>query len=424
MGRPDSARWFQKEFKASDRMEINSKAGGLLATAVLLVAGATFFSVPDSFRVAPAALVLFILAMFLLFLASGMQRQGHAASILIDARNRMSLSRLITICWTCLIGGTYAVLVMLRIGTGSPDPTNIDIDRNLVELMGLTVAGLGTSAVIQKYKGSSGTRMSEAERDAHRMSTLRWNAPKLIKEFNEAHAATRPNPLTQADVAPLLAPLVALDKKNRAKTFAKVESAAQTPQSKEFVEWYKDHFDRSPPLGTLVRNPEPKYARFADMTQAEEVGSSHRADLGKLQLAILNAVLMFMFLLAAFLPLTDPIQAVCADAEGAALSTLDDTTCLGLPTLTGGMVGILMASQGGYLLNKGAGNPIDRWTKEDQDLLGPDGPGLPGGPSVPGPSATEVASTAATAASKAAASKANKATARASKGAKGALDGS
>ena len=136
-----------------------------------------------------------------------------------------------------------------------------------------------------------------------------------------------------------------------------------------FLTWYKDLHARSSPMGTLVRNPEPAHARALDMMQAEEIGSAHRTDLGKIQLALLNLVLMVLFLVAALTPLTSPVQSVCADDAAAAAATLDDTACLGLPGLTGGMVGIIAASQGGYLLNKGAGNPIERWTSEDRAHL-------------------------------------------------------
>jgi hypothetical protein len=78
---------------------------------------------------------------------------GRWTGILIDERNRMSLSRFQIIIWTVIIVSAYFTIVNARIYAGEADPLAVAIDWRLWALLGISSTSLvGTPLIIDGKK--------------------------------------------------------------------------------------------------------------------------------------------------------------------------------------------------------------------------------------------------------------------------------
>lgn len=117
---------------------------------------------------------LLILALMVGFaVLSGRGITGYWRGILIDQRNKMSLSRLQLVAWTLLILSTVLTAVLTNVALGSDSPLAIDIPSELWVLLGITTASaVGSPAVLstKRKKGANQTELKrtkeELEKDA------------------------------------------------------------------------------------------------------------------------------------------------------------------------------------------------------------------------------------------------------------------
>ncbi|NMQ29791.1 peptidoglycan-binding protein [Candidatus Accumulibacter phosphatis] len=90
-----------------------------------------------------------------LFVLAGLKIRGRVFGVLIDERNRYALSRLQITLWTVLVLATVYVVFVANIVRGSAgESLNVNLDLNLVALMGLSVASFVTAPMALSYKAS------------------------------------------------------------------------------------------------------------------------------------------------------------------------------------------------------------------------------------------------------------------------------
>ena len=86
---------------------------------------------------------LLVLALMLAFvIAEGYNLKGVPRGFLIDARRKISLSRLQMLAWTLLVLSAYLVAVMINIRINAPDPLAVAIPAELWILMGISTTSL------------------------------------------------------------------------------------------------------------------------------------------------------------------------------------------------------------------------------------------------------------------------------------------
>ncbi|WP_025129932.1 hypothetical protein [Pseudomonas sp. PH1b] len=82
-----------------------------------------------------------LLGMFALFVLAGLKIRGRVLGVLIDERNRYSLSRLQMTLWTLLVLATLYTVYIANIVRGDATTALIvDLDYNLIALMGFNLA--------------------------------------------------------------------------------------------------------------------------------------------------------------------------------------------------------------------------------------------------------------------------------------------
>lgn len=84
--------------------------------------------------------------------ALGIAINGRAAGLLIDERNRMSLSRLQACAWSVLVLSAVLTAIAFRIRTGIPDPISVGIPAELLAAMGISGASLAVSPAALRLK--------------------------------------------------------------------------------------------------------------------------------------------------------------------------------------------------------------------------------------------------------------------------------
>lgn len=82
----------------------------------------------------------------------GVAINGRASGLLIDERNRMSLSRLQACAWSVLVLSAVLTAIAFRIRTGIPDPISVGIPAELLAAMGISGASLAVSPAALRLK--------------------------------------------------------------------------------------------------------------------------------------------------------------------------------------------------------------------------------------------------------------------------------
>ncbi|HET6892231.1 MAG TPA: hypothetical protein VFH31_14105 [Pyrinomonadaceae bacterium] len=104
----------------------------------------------------PTAHAAKFLIIYMLLLVAFAAIAGHIITgvwrgVLIDARNKISLSRLQMLMWTVLLLSGFLVAVLINIRR-SPTPLSISLDETLWALMGISTASLVGSPLIKNSK--------------------------------------------------------------------------------------------------------------------------------------------------------------------------------------------------------------------------------------------------------------------------------
>jgi hypothetical protein len=203
----------------------------------------------------------------------------------IDDRNKISLSRFQTVLWTVLVIAGFLAAALHNVRSVQQEPLSIALPPQLWGLLGISLTTLVGSTLIKSEKST-----------------------KDVANVNEARAKLGTE-VTQLDNSNLL---VAAD-----------NPAAPSPADPVKVQ------------GVLTVNSNPNESRWADMFQAEEVGSARHLDFGKIQMFYFTIILVFAYGAA--------VARMFAQASG----KIGD-----FPALDNSMVALLGISQAAYLANK------------------------------------------------------------------------
>jgi len=79
---------------------------------------------------------------------------GRWSGLLIDSRNKMSLSRFQLLLWTLIIAPGILAIAVARIFHGDSDPLKIVIPQEVWLLLGISTVSLVGTPIIQAYKAS------------------------------------------------------------------------------------------------------------------------------------------------------------------------------------------------------------------------------------------------------------------------------
>jgi hypothetical protein len=105
--------------------------------------------------------------------------------ILIDERNRMSLSRFQIVIWTLIILSAYFTVVAARISAGEDDPLAVAIDPSLWALLGISSTSLvGTPLILDSKKKKQVKSYEQALfEDPNRQGLVAVNPQVIDGEF-------------------------------------------------------------------------------------------------------------------------------------------------------------------------------------------------------------------------------------------------
>ncbi len=178
-----------------------------------------------------AVLVLMVITMA----AVGAGVVGSPWGVLIDDRNKVSLSRFQLAVWTLLVLSSWLAAVFARLAADTPDPLAVAIPQPLWWLMGITTTSLVGSPLIRS------TKLDRSPLPSERDDTLRALA-------------------------------------------ARAPSGIQTPAAS--------------PRGLILANDTPAGARWTDMFMGEETGNGANVDMGKVQMFYFTVILVIAYAFA------------------------------------------------------------------------------------------------------------------------------
>ncbi len=120
--------------------------------------------------------VLVLLAAFAV--VSGHGITGHWRGILIDARNKMSLSRLQFVAWTLVVLSAILTAALTNLATGWQTPLDFTVPSQLWVLMGISTASLVGSPAILSNKRDRGLVVRNEQ-----ATEARWGNLLMGEEF-------------------------------------------------------------------------------------------------------------------------------------------------------------------------------------------------------------------------------------------------
>ena len=128
-------------------------AGQLLIIVAIAVVGVA----APAWRMNELATWLIIVGLFLAFLfVVGHGITGRLQGLLIDERNKMSLSRLQLVLWTLVILSGLLTVALSNIGRGSQTPLAIVVPTQVWLLMGISTTSLVGSPLLKSNKMAAG----------------------------------------------------------------------------------------------------------------------------------------------------------------------------------------------------------------------------------------------------------------------------
>ena len=125
----------------------------LLIVAAIAVVGVA----APAWRLSELITWLIIVALFLAFMfVVGQGITGRLQGLLIDERNKMSLSRLQMVLWTVTILSGLLAIALSNIGRGSPAPLAIEVPTQVWLLLGISTTSLIGSPLLKSNKMAEG----------------------------------------------------------------------------------------------------------------------------------------------------------------------------------------------------------------------------------------------------------------------------
>jgi len=203
----------------------------LLVIIVMMVLAGVL--IPVRARVWAWIVTLMLLAAFATVAGQGIT--GLRYGLLIDERNKISLSRLQLTLWTITVLSGFFAAALSNLATGQPNPLAIAVPSELWLLMGISTTSLVASPLI--------------------------NSTKQNVQANE---------------------------EEKSRTFAQLAKQMGIEKVEEAVS----------NRGQLVINLQPEDAQWADMFRGEETGNAAHLDLSKIQMFYFTLILVLAYAVA------------------------------------------------------------------------------------------------------------------------------
>lgn len=138
---------------------------GLAALIALIVAVAG----PAALKDASAAWLVCLAGLTAFAAAVGVAINGRPAGLVIDNRNRVSLSKLQATGWTLMVLSAFMTAVIFRIGLGLDDPAAVELPQELLAAMGLSAASLVGAPLVLSVKTGQPAPAGQAAETAARL---------------------------------------------------------------------------------------------------------------------------------------------------------------------------------------------------------------------------------------------------------------
>jgi len=205
----------------------------------LIITALVFFGWKQ--KTQPKEMFLVTLALLTAFvMIAGHGTVGLWRGVLVDERNRMSLSRLQLVLWTIVVLSGFLTAALWNIAKGVGSPLSIAVSEQLWMLLGISTTSLVASPLILSTKKQE-------------------PPPSTVTPEAEAAKAQEANSTMNALAAQGLPP------------------------------------DSVTTQGNVVVWKWPSDARIADLFQGDEIGNAGHLDLGKVQMLFFTVILVFAY---------------------------------------------------------------------------------------------------------------------------------
>jgi len=124
------------------------------AAAAALFALIATFGAPAVMQDPAAAWLVSLAAMTAFAGAVGWAINNRPAGLIIDNRNRVSLSKLQAMAWTLMVLSALATAVITRIRLGFADPVDITVPQELLAVMGISATSLVAAPMLLSLKAN------------------------------------------------------------------------------------------------------------------------------------------------------------------------------------------------------------------------------------------------------------------------------
>jgi hypothetical protein len=275
--------------------------------------------------------------------------------VLIDSRNKVSLSRLQITLWTVLVLSTYLTIALPRVSAmvgetpalGVDNALDIRFPEELIVAMGISAASFAGSSLIQSNKKGKQIKVdarlspdaAQARRDqaAEALKKAEGTLLDAVKaegirktELDQAKAALAPGTVPQAkvDMAETLWKAALLDVETATKDRDTKKAALETVES--------ELADILATQGLLHKNADPSEARWVDLFRGEEISNFKLVDMSKVQMLFFTVVIIAAYAAA--------ISSVLRD-----LNSLRTSAFIAFPGFSESLNFLLGISHGTYL---------------------------------------------------------------------------
>jgi hypothetical protein len=329
---------------------------GLVAFWGVVVTGLIGFGVAQLGPVglwAIAALILFILLAL-----AGHEINGQWAGVLIDTRNKLSLSRLQITLWTVMVLSAYLTLALPRVAAmagrnatlSQQQALDISFPEQLIVAMGISAVSFAGANLIKSSKqtrqfkiDSRSTpeaalaRREQAKRDIETAKAdVNAKFARKSDQKNSADAAQADADAAPADAAKKIraAQEAALLRKYTNDHDAAINDLAARTQALQAAE--DELTALTAAQGLLHKNADPAEASWSDLFRGEEIGNYKLVDMSKVQMLFFTLIVITTYVAA--------VAGLLRDVE-----TLRTAASISFPAFSDSLNALLGISHGTYL---------------------------------------------------------------------------
>jgi hypothetical protein len=145
----------------------NSSAAGAAGGAILALLVA--FGAPSVIEDPSSAWLLSLAGMTAFAVVVGVAINRRPAGLVIDNRNRVSLSKLQALAWTLMVLSALTTAVIFRIRLGFADPVAITLPQELLAAMGISAVSLVAAPVVLSLKSTEDAAPGQAAATAAKL---------------------------------------------------------------------------------------------------------------------------------------------------------------------------------------------------------------------------------------------------------------